>query len=1029
MPAAPTATTRDNLPRPLTSFIGRARELSALDALVRSTRLLTLTGVGGCGKTRLAREVAAGVLDAFPGGVRWVELAPLADGTLVSEAIAAAWEVGEQPGRPILETLVEALAPRRGLLVLDNCEHILDSSARCAQLLLDGCPELTVLATSREPLGIAGEVVAPIAPLPVPDDGPQDDVSALAHADAVSLFVERARAVAPSFALSAENGHDVVRVCRKLDGIPLALELAAARTRLLSAGQIAERLDNAFRVLGAGSRAAPPRQQTLRATLDWSYGLLSPAEASLLRCLSVFAGSFTLEAVEAVCAAPEGARDGASGEILDELGRLVDKSLVLTQEHAGAVRYRLLEVIRQYAREKLEVSAEDTIARSRHAEYYGQMARRAGVDLDANELHLWLDILEREHENLRVAIGWSLEHGEPEQAGLMIASLWRFWRVRGYLAEGRRWLELALGRLPGKTLVRARVLQSLAILTIHHQGYASAAPLSEESLALFRELNDRRGLAVALINAGLVTHAHGDYARAMAYFEESLPICSEVGWRHSIALCLSSMGFVALHLGEIPRARALCTEAVVRARAIDDVTVTAGALTNLGIALLMSQQYAPATARFEESLRLRREIADLGGMAHTLRFLGRAALEQGDAARAEAYYLESFALRDALGEDEGLAEALEGLAAVSAARGEGAAAAMRLGAAETLRERVGVPVPAIDRPFYEQCLARIHNLLDEPALAATWADGRLLTPRDARDARPHPAPAPAPAPQQPAPSVVAAAGEDGAGPASSAGERSTSRMGGRSRPLLSIFALGGARVYRRDEPVDASAWTYSRSRELLYYLLCRDSATKEQIGLALWPESDTDQLRTQLHPVLHHLRQALGRADWVVFERGRYRFNRALDYTFDVEAFERHLEHATRSQATDPVEALRHLELALKLYRGDFLASAHESEWLERKREELRGRQREALLTLGQLHGAVGAHARAAEAYRQLIAADPYQERAHRELMRCLAQLGERGQALRAYERLAELLHRELGASPAPETAALAERVRRGEAV
>ncbi|HEY7782909.1 MAG TPA: BTAD domain-containing putative transcriptional regulator [Ktedonobacterales bacterium] len=1028
MLAVPPTEVRENLPRPLTRFIGRADELRALGDLIRTARLVTLTGVGGSGKTRLAREVAAAALDRFPDGVRWVDLAPLADGALVPQAVAAACGVVEQPGRPILETLVEALAPRRRLLVLDNCEHLLDHCAPFARTLLERCPDLTILTTSRESLGTPGETIVPVAPLPVPPAGYLDDTAALTRSDAIALFADRARAVAPAFAVSDANVREVARVCRKLDGIPLALELAAARVRLLSVSQIAGRLDQTFQVLGGGQRAALPRQQTLRATLDWSYALLVPDEAALFRCLAVFAGDFALEAVEGVC----GARDGAPVDVLDVLGRLVDKSLVVTQEDAGAVRYRLLEVVRQYAREKLEAAGEEVGIRSRHADYYAHLAQRAGIDFDANVRHQWLNVVEREHENLRAAIGWSLEHGAPEQAGEFVASLWRFWLLRGYLAEGRRWLELALARLPDGTLVRARVLQGLAILTFHHQGYAASSPLLEEALALYQALNDRPGLAIALLGVGLRAHSHGDYARAMDYFERSLPICWETGREHTVILCLNSMGFTALHLGYIPRARALCTEALMRARAADDLPDTAGALTNLGIALLLSQEYGPAEERLGESLKLRREIADAGGMAHTLRFLGRAAHEQGDPARAEAYYLESFALRDVLGEDEGLAEALEGLAAVAAARGDAATATLRLGTAETLRERVGTPLPAIDREFYDRWLARIHELLDDQAFAAAWAAGRDVTPKAARDA----GPALAAPPAAPVAISIAANATPAVPPAAPsaalvapADEPSAPSTADRPRPALTVLALGEARVYRGDEPVAASEWTYRQARELLFYLLCRDSATKEQIGLALWPDADPAQLRAQLHPVLHHLRHALGGPEWIVFERGRYQFNRTRDYAFDVEIFEGYVERAKRAQRDDSAQAIRHLERALKLYRGDFLAGERESEWLERKREELRARQREAFLLLGHLQVAAGAHARAAETYRRLLAIDPYQERAHRELMRCLTRLGERSQALRAYEDLADLLRRELGASPAPETAALAARVRQGDSV
>lgn len=1020
MPAPPPADVRDNLPRPLTSFIGRADELGALGGLIRSVRLLTLTGVGGCGKTRLAREAAMRALDAFPGGVRWVELAPLADGALVPEALAAAWGVVEQPGCPVLETLMDALAPRRALIVLDNCEHLIESCARCAQRLLDSCPELTILATSREPLGIPGEAVVPIAPLPVPDGLQRVDAPALARADAVRLFVERARAAASSFALTDENVPDVVRICRQLDGIPLALELAAARVRLLGVRQIAERLHDAFQVLGGGARAALPRQQTLRATLDWSYALLSPAEASLFRRLAVFAGSFSLEAVEAVCAAPGEER----GETLDALARLVDKSLVLAQERAGAVYYRLLEVIRQYAREKLAASAEDTSAYARHWDYYGHLAQQAANELDSGVQRRWLDVLEDDIENLRAAFTWSLGHANAERAGVVIAALWRFWLMRGYLAEGRRWLDLALARVPDATLARAHVLHGLTVLTHHHRGYALAAPLVEETLAIYQTLDDRHGLAAALLNAGIVAHSHGDYARAVTYFEQSLPICSELAWAHGSILCLSSMGFAVLHLGDLPRAQALCAEAVALAREAGDDQQGAAASANLGIALLLGEHYDLATARLEESLRLRREIGDAGGIAHTLCYLGRAALEQGNSGRAEACYLESFALRDELGDDAGLAAALEGLAALAAARGDGMTAALRLGAAETLHERASVPVPTIDRPFYERWLATTRDLLDERAFAAAWTAGRALGPREARDLGAGRASAPTAAP-------ASAVGVGASAPASTTDEgRPAPASDDRPHhPRLRIFALGEARVFRGADLVGATEWTYSRARELLFFLLCRDSATKEQIGLALWPDADATQLRVHLHPVLHHLRQALGAPEWVVFERGRYRFSRALAYAFDVEAFETHLEQSKRAQREDPALAIRHLEQALQLYRGDFLASETAGEWAERQRAELRRRRREALQALGRLHTAAGAHARAADAYRQLIADDPYQERAHRELMRSLARLGERAQALRTFEGLAELLERELGAAPAPETAALAERVRRGEPV
>jgi predicted ATPase/class 3 adenylate cyclase len=432
-----------NLPRQLTSFIGRDGEMAEIKQLLSKTALLTLTGAGGCGKTRLALQVAADVLEEFEEGVWLVELAALADSTLVPQTVAAALGVREEPGRPLTETLIDYLRPRQVLLLLDNCEHLLSASAQLADTSLRACPRLRVLVTSREGLGIAGETTYRVPSLSLPDLQHLPPVAALSQFEATRLFVDRAAAAVPSFTLNEQNAPSVAEVCYRLDGIPLAIELAAARVKALPVEQITRRLDDRFRLLTGGSRAALPRQQTLRATIDWSYDLLSEAERMLLRRLSVFAGGWTLEAAEAV-GAGEGINDD---EVQELLTTLVEKSLVLYEEQRGEARYRLLETVRQYSRERLLESGEMQVVCSRHASFYLNFAEQAEPELRRSDQVGWLNRLDVEHDNLRAALEWSLLGDNQGEVGLRLAgALWWFWLVRSHFTEGRNWLDAAVSR-------------------------------------------------------------------------------------------------------------------------------------------------------------------------------------------------------------------------------------------------------------------------------------------------------------------------------------------------------------------------------------------------------------------------------------------------------------------------------------------------------------------------------------------------------------------------------------------------------
>ncbi len=1019
--------TPNNLPRPLTNFIGRREDIVALSRALTATRLLTLVGPGGCGKTRLACEVAAASLRDWPDGVWWVDLAPLADPALVIQAVARALHLVERPGETLLDAVAERLADTHSLLILDNCEHLIERCAQVARALLTTCPALTILATSRENLNTDGELVYAVPPLALPDE--QADFEAISQCDAVLLFVARASAAAPGFALTPELAAVTTAICRHLDGLPLAIELAASRVRVLSPDAIADRLTSAIALLTGGSRTALPRQQTLRATLDWSYALLPAAEARLFERLAVFAGGFTLEAAEAV-------GGDAQTDALDLLGRLIDKSLVVVQREAdgqGERRYRLLEMLRQYGMEKLIAAGALAEARRRHRDYFLRLGEPAELELEGPAQLSWLNRLEQEHDNIRAALRWSIEEQRDDSAARLASGVWRFWLVRGYLGEGRRWLNQALALVPERNLTRARALLALSILTFHQEGYDAAIALAEDALALFRALNHTKGIGTAVLNTGILALSNGDYARAMACFEESLPICSQVGYTHGVVLSLSSMGQAALRLGEYARAQTLGVESIALARASGDMRNIAGALTDLGVTFYAQGAYARALPYFEESLAMRRPHGDKGGAAHTLLYLGRLALEQARPADARACFQESLALRLAIGDLEGQATALEGLAALATQAGDGVVAARCLGAAEVARERVHPAahshIHAFDRAFTQRWLAAVRALLGEEAFARELAAGRALAPEVAarevpRDARAERASTPDAA-GAPAATATAAPAD--------AERRATHPL-----PELRLYALGAPRVSLSGRLLETTDWTYSKARELLFFLLTHGPATKERIGLALWPDADAAHVRSQLHPTLHACRRALADPAWIVFERGRYRFSRERSHSYDVAAFEAALAQARQTLASDPASpdtqrrAIALLENAARLYHGDFLASetsAAAGEWIATHRAALRQRWLDALALLAGLLVSTEDYARAATIYRRLIEADPYQEQAHRALMLLLARQGERAQALRHFESLTRLLRDELATAPTPETAALAEALRSGAPV
>ncbi len=526
----PPGTQLHNLPAARTSFIGREREISEIQRLLVTTRLLTLTGGGGCGKTRLALEVTRDLAVVYPDGVWLAELASITDPSLVPQTVARVFGVREPPNRTLADALANVLRTKKTLLLLDNCEHLVEAAARLVETLLDNCPDLRVLATSREVLGVSGEVSWPVPPLSVPEQA--STLEELEKAESAQLFVDRALQQPAAFVLTEQNAGIVMEICRSLDGIPLAIELAAARVGVLTLQQISERLTDALKLLSVGPRTAEPRHQTLRGALDWSYELLDDKEHKLFRGLSAFAGGWTLKAAETV-----GAGDGIEkDDILDLLSSLVDKSLVVAGVSEPA-RYRLLEPVRQYAWERLEESGEAEEVRRRHALWCMELAERAEPELTGPDQVRWLERLEPEHDNIRSALGWAFDAKETELGLRLAASLWLFWYTRGHTSEGRGWLERGISGLgTGAPQLRAKALNGAGWIALFQPDYDGAEAFLEESLALYRELEDKEGIASCLVNLGFVALlGERNLESVPAYTEEAVRLRPQIEDRRTIA--------------------------------------------------------------------------------------------------------------------------------------------------------------------------------------------------------------------------------------------------------------------------------------------------------------------------------------------------------------------------------------------------------------------------------------------------------------------------------------------------------------
>jgi predicted ATPase/DNA-binding SARP family transcriptional activator len=728
-----------NLPLPLTELVGRERDVTEVRRLLvdaaaaapgcRRRRLVTLTGMGGSGKTRLALAVAQALAPCFEDGVRLVELSSVAEAGGVPVAVAAAFNVHEEPGRPLVTTLTETLSGKRLLVVLDNCEHLIDACARLAEALLRACPSVQILATSREALRIGGEITWRVPLLPVPEilpgpalpaGHPQPDTVHLARNASVRLFLERARAVQPAFELTPANVGAVVEICRGLDGLPLALELAAAWVGVLTVEQLAARLDDVLSLLTGGSRTAMPRHQALRATLDWSYALLSPHEQQVLRRLAVLGGLFTIEAAEAV------AGGGAPEGVLTVLAHLVAKSLVQVEVGGEEAQYRLLETVRQYALERLRACGDEAATRERCLAYLTELANPGMVNaalrrFPTAEQVRWLTTIDHAYGTMRTALIALRERRDAARGVQLATALTPYWFARGMFTAGRTWLEDFLALEGAEAAIRAEAMGAAAKLAYRQGDVAAARALAEEQLAIHSATADRAGMAAALHGLGFVSLEQADYAAARALFEESLRIGREVQDRSAE----HALGLLSALEGDTATACTVLEEALAVSRELGDTWGMASRLNSLGFAHQQCAEYGAARSCYDEGLALRRSLGDRSGVAHSLRNLGSLDSLVGEPA-AFRRYREALAIFRELADHCGIAQCLEGIAGLAAARWQSARALELLAAAGGLRARLGIPGAPVERSRRERAEALARSGLAAEEAAAALHEGRNM---------------------------------------------------------------------------------------------------------------------------------------------------------------------------------------------------------------------------------------------------------------------------------------------------------------
>jgi predicted ATPase/class 3 adenylate cyclase len=744
----------NNLPVQLSTFIGREKEVGQVKERLEKYRLVTLTGSGGIGKTRLSIQIASELLDEYPNGVWQVELAPLTEPSLVTQAVCTVLDVTPHVNTLALNVLTDYLRSKKILLVMDNCEHLIDACAQLCDSLLHACPDLRIIASSREALGINGENAYRVPSLSLPHSDGGSHV--IEESEAVKLFMERATTILPEFEMTETNAPVIAQICQRLDGIALAIELAASRVKILKVEQIASRLDDAFRLLTGGSRTAVPRQQTLRALIDWSYNLLTDEEKKVLRTLTVFMGGWTLEAAEAVCDNPN---------MLDLLTHLVDKSLVAVDyEHGIEARYYLLETIRQYAREKLSESGEGEQTRSRHLDYFLKLAQKEEHKIYGAGQAAWLQKLDDEYENIRTALEWSLQ-GNVTAGQQLTAALWWSWNLSGRRSEVYEWLEKMLAATPEEeSLVRAKLLSGIGWMDEKIENRKEA---NEKSIAMFRKLGDEAGAAFPLSTLGLIAYQQSDYERAVQfvnesldlfkragnkwgvrlvtgslgvgaevqgnfvqaqkYYEESLSICKEIDDKEGIGWNLYLMGGLVEKQGDHARSMELYEEALQIEKVVKSKSMITRLQNAIGSASMCSGDFERARLVFLEVLENYRKIGHITGIADSIESLGIATYHQGDFPKARTLYFESLQLFHRYGAKSGIADCLLNIAILLGTQGFAEKFVQILGMAEVLVPDIQGLVWPFIRTETEQFIEIACSTLGSETYTAAYATGHQMT--------------------------------------------------------------------------------------------------------------------------------------------------------------------------------------------------------------------------------------------------------------------------------------------------------------
>ncbi|MFN8470909.1 MAG: BTAD domain-containing putative transcriptional regulator [Anaerolineae bacterium] len=1009
------------------AFVVRRDDSAALKSLLAQHRLITITGLGGVGKTCLARQVAEEVGADFPDGVWHFDLTDVRSVYGLFEALAFPLGILDSSGHTPFDAIAMGVRSWRSLLILDHVEACREACAELCDTLLAQTTEMTLLCVSRESLNIFTEKVYPVSALATPSLNA--DLAAVEASEAARLFVQRAAQVRYNFHLTLDSAPYVAHICRQLDGFPLAIEVAASRMHLLSLEQVAQQLPRILLLSSPAHRGS--RHESLKNALDSSYVLLAPAEQCLLRRLAVFPGGFSLEAAEAL-RAPDGS-DDPMRDLLASLERLVNNGWVtIDSQRGGTVRYNLANIVRQYIHHTLFDVSELAAIRRRHAQFFFDTLKSLATQPSAAEAAAQAYVT-TEFENLRAALDFLLEECEADAALEMSVLMARLCQAKEHQALARRWLTKAL-EMSGhaSTPLHAEACRWASHHACYQGDLAEAQRLGELAVGLLEQNRDRSGLAQTMLVLGVTATFAEEHELAVRNYQAALEHFSALDDKRGMYQVFRNLGTLKSDRGEYPEAMAAYESCLNLACDMGEAQAVALALLDAGEIALRQSDNAQASILLERSLAHFSALGLTWGVGLCYKALGRLVLAEGDGRRATRYYQSALQLWQAEGRQGELAASFEGLAHAALKQGSPTRAARLLGAAAALRERTGSPVPPLEREHHERVVDAVRACLGPVDFTDMALAGRAMPLTEVfAFAQAEQMPTWQPAAAQPAAAAHA-------------------RLPNTSEAVpLRILGLGQSQVFSGTDHLGPESWAYAKPKELLFYLLLHPKATKEQIGLALWPDASPKQVTGRFHSALHQLRLALGCGDWILLDSGAYSFNRARSYWFDLEEFEAAvapiLAHVFDEETHPPLTApspsgpafdaeihrahIERLEPALALYTDDLMMDFSTVEWVMQRREHSAQMYNEGLLALavGYLHLNRPRHA--VKLLTTLVQRDPYHELAHTHLMLSLARSGEQVKAIRHYAALEKAWRQELQMDPGAELTALKERIRQGEPV